>query len=83
MSFQGLSVATNGTKQHGFEIFKYIEFKIFKTFFAQSFKNVKNTYFGPKENRPFFSNFALCSKCRHVSITRFDILIFYNKASTF
>ena len=27
---------------------------------------------------PFFSNFALYSKGRHFSITRFDILIFCN-----
>ena len=36
-----------------------IEFSIFKTFFAQNFKKyVKNTYYGPTEKRPFFSNFA-------------------------
>ena len=32
-----------------------IEFYIFKTFFAQSFKKyVKNNYFGPKKKRLFF-----------------------------
>ena len=31
-----------------------IEFSIVKTFFAQFFKNVKITYFGPKEKRHLF-----------------------------
>ena len=56
-----------------------IEFQIFKPFFAQSFKKyIKNTYFGPKENRLFFSNIALILKCRHFCIKRFDKLRFYN-----
>ena len=39
-------------------------------------KYIKNTYFGPKEKRLFFSNFALFLKCHHFCITGFDILMF-------
>ena len=64
-----------GQNSTGLKFSITIEFYIFKTFFAQSFKKyVKNTYFGPKK-RGYFS---LCSKRRHFSITRFDILIFCN-----
>ena len=68
-----------GQSSTGLKFSVTIEFYIFKTSFAQFFKKyVKNNYFGPKEKRPFFSNFALYSKCHHFSITRFDILIFCN-----